>query len=631
MCGLCGYITKQNLPSGVLERMNNTMTHRGPDDAGIYQGSFPGGLFIGLGHRRLSILDLSDSGHQPMFTADGSLGLVYNGEIYNFRELRAGLEQKGRRFRSNCDTEVLLYLYQEYGTDCFSMLNGMFAAVFADFETGRVVLARDRAGKKPLYYFTGNAGELVFASELKPILQYPQFRKHIRQEVLSGYLCHHCIMAPNTIFEDTYKVNPGEYIVWEKGAVTRAYYWDLLERYKALSREPETDYETAKKHLKELLFDAVEKRYIADVPIGTFLSGGIDSSLITAIARAVNAEPVRSFTIGFDDQASNEAEYAKAIARYLGTEHRERYVSEEDLLGQLQDIARYYDEPFGDSSQIPSMLVSQIARQETTVILSGDGGDELFCGYEMYDWAYWAQRLDGIGRLADNALRLPGIRRLALEKRLPGKARAFLENRNPDTKVQLFTDIRENHMREMLTGEQLSAKSDLESEIVRRGLCVNDWQMRRMLLDIRQEMADDILVKMDRASMRYSLEVRCPILDYRIMEYSFRMPMAFKYSHRDKKHILKELAYEMVPRELLDRPKKGFGVPLAKWLRGPLRQRLLHYADREILKKQGIFYPEKIWEFIRKLETSDVSLYNSVLWDFYMFQLWYQTYMEDLW
>ena len=364
MCGLCGYITKQNLPSGVLERMNNTMPHRGPDDAGIYQGSFPGGLFIGLGHRRLSILDLSDSGHQPMFTADGSLGLVYNGEIYNFRELRAGLEQKGRRFRSNCDTEVLLYLYQEYGTDCFSMLNGMFAAVFADFETGRIVLARDRAGKKPLYYFTGNAGELVFASELKPILQYPQFRKHIRQEVLSGYLCHHCIMAPNTIFEDTYKVNPGEYIVWEKGEVTRAYYWDLLERYKTLSREPETDYETAKKHLKELLFDAVEKRYIADVPIGTFLSGGIDSSLITAIARAVNAEPVRSFTIGFDDQASNEAEYAKAIARYLGTEHRERYVSEEDLLGQLQDIARYYDEPFGDSSQIPSMLVSQIARQE---------------------------------------------------------------------------------------------------------------------------------------------------------------------------------------------------------------------------------------------------------------------------
>ena len=632
MCGICGYVSKNEYTEQVISGMVSTLAHRGPDDSGIYLQKMRTGAWIGLGHRRLSILDLSQAGHQPMFSPDGTLGIIYNGEVYNYIELRNDLMHKGHVFVSNCDTEVVLHLFQEYGTDSFRMLNGMFALAIIDFENEEIILARDRIGKKPLYYYySENNDSFVFGSELKSLIKFPEFHKEIRTELISSYLVNKCFASPHTIYKDTYKLEPGKYLVWKKGNVTIETYWSLLDQYSIYSKEPVWDYQEAKNELERLLLDAVSKRLIADVPVGTFLSGGIDSTVITALAQRAAGTPVRTYTIGFHTKSENEAEYAKAVARSLGTKHTEMYVEPKELLDQVMDLVYYYDEPFSDSSQIPSMLVSKLAREETPVILSGDGGDELFCGYETYDWLLWAQRLDLLGELGYKALNLSIINRFQIIDKLPDKLNAFINNRETSTKLQLFNDIREKHTRDMVIGDSQSSKYEYEESIHQILSLHDNWQMQKMLLDMRYYLCDEVLVKMDRASMRYSLEVRCPILDYRIIEYSFRIPHQFKYKSGKKKYILKDIAYDKVPQKLLDRPKMGFGVPLANWLREDLHEPLCRYADKEILRRQDIFNPEKVWEFINKMMYSDVSLYNSVLWGFLVFQMWYQKYIEDLW
>lgn len=621
MCGICGYITRTKYNEQLLEEMNETLYHRGPDDSGIYMDSINQDFSCGLAHRRLSILDLSELGHQPMFNVAKTVGIVYNGEIYNFHELKESLTKKGFQFSSKCDTEVILAAYEEYGIEFLDKLNGMFALAIYDKKKAQVILARDRIGKKPLYYYVDQKGNFLFGSELKPLMKHPDFRKEIRTDIISRYLCYKYICAPDTIFQNTYKVMPGEYIIWQNGKIEKSMYWNILERYQACSEVKIAHYHDAKEELKDLLLDSVQKRLISDVPTGTFLSGGIDSTLITALAQKCTNEPVKTYTIGFESEKENEAVYAKEVAKYLGTSHTEMYITEKELFEEIEDLPKYYDEPFADSSQIPSMLVSKIARQGATVILSGDGGDELFCGYTMYDWTYAAQRLDPIAGIANSVLQPVHI-----TEKLPGKVRALLENRDKNTKVQLFTDIRQNHTIDMVLGESIPAKYHREMQIDTK-----DWQIKRQLLDMMTNLPGDMLTKVDRASMKYSLEVRCPILDYRIMELAFRMPQKFKYNHFDKKHILKDITFEMVPKSMLDRPKQGFGVPLADWMRTKLNARLLRYADVTILKKQGIFNADKIWEFIHCLEKSDKSLYNSVLWSFYVFQMWYQEYIEDLW
>lgn len=621
MCGICGYITRKEFSENLLIEMNNTMYHRGPNDSGVYQDRINSGYYLGMAHRRLSILDLSMLGHQPMFNADGTICIVYNGEVYNFKELKQELMQKGFLFKSSCDTEVLLAAYEYYGIDFLKYLNGMFALAIYDKHEEKMILARDRIGKKPLYYYMNEQGDFIFGSELKPLMKHPEFHKNVRTDIISRYLCYKFISAPDTIFENTYKMVPGEYLVWKQGKIEKGLYWNILERYQSCTEEIISDYSEAKAELQKLLMDSVQKRLISDVPTGTFLSGGIDSTLITAITQQVVKEPVRTYTIGFESKQENEAEYAKEVANFLGTEHTEMYLTEKELFDEIQELPRYYDEPFADSSQIPSMLVSKLAKQGATVILSGDGGDELFCGYTMYDWTYWAQRLDGMAAIVNGVLQPVGM-----TKRLPDKMRALLENRDINTKVQLFTDIRQNHTIDMVLGDSKNAKYHREQDI-----SVKDWQIRRQLLDMMTSLPGDMLTKVDRASMKYSLEVRCPLLDYRIIEMAFRIPQKFKYKSFDKKYILKDITFEMVPKSLLDRPKKGFGVPLADWMRTKLHTQLLHYADRDILQKQGIFNADKIHEFIFCLEKSNKSLYNTVLWSFYVFQMWYQEYIEDLW
>lgn len=625
MCGICGYLSTNPTTEKQLWEMTNTMTHRGPDDSGIWTHE-DNGYHIGFGHRRLSIFDLSQMGHQPMETDDGSLAGVYNGEIYNFLELRAQLEKEGYRFRSNCDTEVLLYAFQKWGEDCVSRFNGMFAFAIYDKQKHRAVFIRDRMGKKPLYYY--HCGQtFIFGSELKALMEHPEFVRDINREMISAYLTHKYYPAPHTVFQNTYKLEAGCALVWENGAVSIRKYWDLLEKYRQRQSSPVLDVNEAKEGVKTYLRKSVEQRLAADVPVGVFLSGGIDSTLVAGMAAEVTDKPVRTFTIGSYYEMHNEADRAKRIAQHLGTEHTELYVSDEEVQSLAADIPQYFDEPFADDSQIPTMLVSRLAKQDVTVALSGDGGDELFCGYKSYDKLRRYQALDPVAGLVKGIISLPGISNLHIDKRLPKTVRALINNRSPHTKVQLGTYVREEITSEIVKGHAASAIFDIEKDIDSK-----DWGEKYMLLSFLTSLPDLMLCKTDRASMRYGLELRCPLLDIDVVEYAFGLPMELKYRSGEKKWLLKQIAYDYVPRELLDMPKKGFDLGVAKQLKGPLRGMIEKYANKEILEKQGIFNYEPLARLIDKLgNTDNEGSAGDILWAFLMFQLWYQKYIEDLW
>ncbi len=623
MCGICGYVSKNRIDDKTLELMRDTITYRGPNDAGIWQGE-GNQIFVGLAHRRLSILDLSELGHQPMSSNDGNIIISYNGEVYNFQDLKEELIKDGYSFKSTCDTEVILASYQKWGTNCFSHFNGMFGIAIWDKNKEELILSRDRMGKKPVYYYWNKeTGDFVFASELKPIMQYPYFRKEIRHDMIGEYLGDKYICSPNTIFNDTYKLQPGQFLIYCNGEVKLNSYWDVVDAYQSQSKNQITDYKEALKILDDLLKDSVARRMIADVPVGTFLSGGIDSSLVTAIAAQQSNQPIKTFSIGFYDKERNEAPYAKTIADYLGTDHTELYVDDETIQSLLVDLPTYYDEPFSDSSQLPMMLVSKLASDEVVVALSGDGGDELFCGYNMYDLAYIAQKVDWIGSILYH---VPG--RNMWIKGMSPEVRALINNRNQNYKTQLFEDVTIEIARSLLCGNfDFGGKHNSEEKTA----FSNNWQTRRMLLDMMSYLPDEVLAKADRASMKYSLEIRCPILDYRFVETSMRIPQKYKYHAFDKKYILKDLTYQYVPKNLLDRPKKGFGVPMRKWLRTSLKDNVERLSDKDILEKQGIFDPSAVRMLIDSQSKIDKIQYTSTLWSYYVFQRWYQQYIEDLW
>ena len=627
MCGICGFVSKQDISVQRLKDMNDTMYHRGPDDSGEEIYDMPDGYHVGLAQRRLSILDLSASGHQPMHSNDKQISIVFNGEIYNFKELREQL--RDYEFHSTCDTEVILAAYLKWGIACLEKLNGMFAICIYDRNLQEVFLARDRIGKKPLYYYYKN-NNLVFASELKPIMCCPDFEKEIHTEILARYLCIQYIADPDTVFRNVYKLAPGSVLRFKGGEINTWKYWDIKSAYKAGIKEPVKDYKEAKSGLKEILGQAVADRMVADVPIGTFLSGGYDSSLISAIATEYSDTPVKTYCIGFGEKEFNEAVYAKKIAQYLGTDHTELYIAEQDMMEMVDSIADYYDEPFADSSQIPSMLVSHLAKQDVTVVLSGDGGDEFFCGYDAYEKVRQAQLFEFPGAVVGGISQLPGIKNKDIISRLPSKIQIVAGNRDAQTKTQFSTRYYMKHIYPMLLDSESQQSCLFENE---RKYEVRNWQIRRMLLDMETYLPADILCKVDRASMKYSLETRCPILDTRVMEYSFRIPHKFKYNKGSKKYILKDLAYDYIPKDLLERPKQGFGVPINKWLRGPLKEQLTDYADTNFLKEQGIFNPEYMQNFLKRYfdgtcgGKTDGSDYSQYVWAFFVFQMWYKKWM----
>lgn len=629
MCGISGFVSKQNITSRELKAMNDTMIHRGPDDEGVEIYPMKGtmsGYNIGLAQRRLAIIDLTPGGHQPMSSVDGRITVVFNGEIYNYREIKE--ELKDYPFKSDSDTEVIIASYLKWGIDAVARFNGMFAICLYDRDTEDVYLCRDRIGKKPLYYEL-DGENLYFASELKPLMARPGFGKQIRTQVLSRYLCQLCVNAPDSIFENVYKLEPGSILKFANGKAQTWKYWDVWETYSKMRLNPVTDYAQAKEELKNLLRRSVSLRMISDVPLGTFLSGGYDSSLVTAIARECAQAPVKTFSIGFNEEKYNEAKYAKQVAEYLGTDHTELYIDENMMFDLVDSIPKYYDEPFADSSQIPSMLVSGLARSKVTVALSGDGGDEFFCGYNVYELIAQAQKLDALGGMVSTFTSLPLLRGLKLGDKLPFKVKVIADNRNKSTKTQFgsqnYTDI----AKKMVLGDTLSCKYEFDDKYK-----VKSWQTRRMLLDMDTYLPGDILCKMDRASMKYSLESRCPILDVDVMEYSFRLDHSFKYDKGNKKRILKDIAYDYIPREMLDRPKVGFGVPLDKWLRGPLKDKLLDMTDRDFLVRQGIFEPDVTVKFVKDyLENGDSgqfsgSNYSKICWPLFVFQQWYLEYMR---
>lgn len=633
MCGICGYISSKEINIMELKDMNNQMEHRGPDDSGaeIYNWH---DISIGFAQRRLSINDLSAQGHQPMHSVDGKISVVFNGEIYNFKELKDELGEYS--FCSKTDTEVIIAAYLKWGIYFVEKLNGMYAIALFDRDAGNVYLIRDRVGKKPLYYFLSEEA-IIFASELKPIMSCSLFEKRIRKNIIPRYLYQGYINAPETIFDNVFKLNPGSIIeisISDKHPIVLEewYYWNMDSVYMTESENNFRSYKEAKQAVKQAIINAVKRRLIGDVPIGAFLSGGIDSSLVTAVAQEISGGDLETFCIGFEDKNLNEAEFARNVAKAIGTRHKEFIITEREMLGLVSSIPKYFDEPFADPSQIPTMLVSKLARENVTVVLTGDGGDEFFCGYRIYDSVAIAQRTDKIGALLWRFSRTDAGNKIF--DKMPEQIRMVMANRDNSAKVQFSPQILENASLGFMRGK------DQETE----GFYVpckykennhKNWRQRRMLLDMSTYLPGDILCKTDRASMRYSLEARCPLLDREVIQASFRVPMKYQCPRGDKKHILKDIAYEYVPKKLLERPKKGFSVPWKNWLQGPLRDMLLDYSDKAYLENQGLFDTKFVNSFIRdyigKIFSNRVQEEVSrLVWSFLMFQIWDNFYKNDI-
>jgi asparagine synthase (glutamine-hydrolysing) len=621
--------------------------HRGPDDAGIWYDAEAG---VGLAHRRLSIVDLSPAGHQPMHSACGRFVIVFNGEIYNYQEIRKTLEAHPAgiitAWRGHSDTEVMLAAISQWGLEeALRQFNGMFAFALWDRQERVLSLARDRLGEKPLYYgWIGNA--FLFGSELKALQAHPSFQGEINRDALPLLLRYNCIPAPYSIYKGIFKLPPGGLLrVYPNAAQRLEYlpYWSAKAVIERGTTHPCPFSEAqAIDHLDALLRDAVGLRMVADVPLGAFLSGGIDSSMIVALMQTQSARPVKTFSIGFHEATYDEAQSAKRVAQHLGTEHTELYVTAAEAMAVIPKLPTLYDEPFADASQIPTFLVSELARHHVTVSLSGDGGDELFGGYNRYAWCERIWRSIGWipqslrGRAADVLTSIAPARwdqwfvqlqRLLprqFQQRGPGdklhKLAEVLAVTSPTTMYQsLVSHWKRPEMVVRDAQEPPTAPSDPHCQIP--SLSFTQWMM---YLDLNSYLPDDILVKVDRASMGVSLEARVPFLDPRIVEFAWQIPVSMKLRDEQSKWLLRQVLYRYVPKELIERPKWGFGIPLDAWLRGPLRDWGEALLSEQRLWQEGFFHPRPIREKWEE-HLSGKRNWQSCLWDVLMFQAWLET------
>jgi asparagine synthase (glutamine-hydrolysing) len=545
------------------------LAHRGPDDAGVWSDERAGVL---LGHRRLAVIDVSPLGHQPMVSDDGRMAIVFNGEIYNYLELRRELEQRGVRFASNSDTEVLLYGYREWGERVVDRLVGMYAFTIWDARSDRLFLARDRAGEKPLYYASGPWG-FAFASEVGALTELPGVTDEIDSDALSLYLQYGYVPAPYSIYRGVRKLPPAHAMRVEDGRQAVWRYWDPVPI--ALAPRLSISEPDAVVELESLLRTAVRGQMLADVPLGAFLSGGIDSTAVVSLMVELSTIRVRTFTVGFDIPAFDESKHASAVAKVLGTEHTVEYLTERDALELIPEVPRMYGEPFADSSALPTHLVARTARHYVTVSLSGDGGDEALGGYRRYQQLAIASLVAGprrLSRLAQPALiRMPG--------RI-GRAAALLSLRPIEIYRRLISTFAEADVRSLTGG---TSRLD-EYERAWAATPTPALQQRAMLADLLTYLPEEILVKVDRAAMATSLETRAPILDHRVLEFALRLPAHLVR----RKRLLKQLVYRRVPREIMDRPKQGFGVPLSRWFRGELKPMVMDNLTTDRLAAAGI-------------------------------------------
>lgn len=645
MCGLVGFFKEGLNEDGLradVTRMARAIQHRGPDDEGYWVDPKAS---LALGHRRLSIIDLSVSGHQPMTSGSGRYIIVYNGEVYNFPDLRKRLEAAGCSFRGTSDTEVVLAAIETWGLrEAVSQFVGMFAFALWDRQERTLHLVRDRLGIKPLY-FGWIKGTLLFGSELKALQVHSGFEGEIDQQSLNFFLRLGYIPAPHSIYRGINKVNPGCIVSVKlqdnpSGAFEELRYWSAAEKMEAGMQAPFTgSEEEALEELEKLLREAVLMRMVSDVPLGTFLSGGIDSSLVTALMQSQSSRPVQTFSIGFHEDRYNEAQHAKAVANHLGTSHTEEYVTPEKAMSVIPRLADMYDEPFADSSQIPTFLVSEMTRSHVTVSLSGDGGDELFGGYNRY---FWGNRLLKLMHWLPGPIRplqrllVTGIPPHAWDKilgpcgfALPRKIKAELTGSRLHRVAEVLVSKDAQHMYEKLASVWDDGHGLLAGDSgTQSGKMFQDmWSGGRnaiqnmMFIDSVTYLPDDILAKVDRASMAVSLESRVPILDHRVFEMAWRLPLSMKIAGNSGKKILKKMLNKYIPDTIMDRPKMGFGVPIDSWLKGPLRDWAENYLNESRLKDEGFFNPTPIrkrWK--EHLEGS--RPWHQQLWAVLMFEQW---------
>ncbi len=645
MCGIAGFWNTERQIStekigNIVQNMCQSLIHRGPDDSGSW---VDGEVGIGLGHRRLSILDLSPEGHQPMLSANGRYVIVFNGEVYNFPELRKQLQSLGYSFRGHSDTEVMLSSFCEWGVlEATKRFNGMFAFALWDRQERVLHLGRDRIGEKPLYYgWRGNT--LIFASELKAFRAYPHSQPEINRDALALFLRFAYIPAPYSIYEGIYKLPPATLLSWN-GNTTHPQplnYWSAKIAAESGVASPFTGSENeAIAHLEALLKDAVKMRMVADVPLGAFLSGGIDSSTVVALMQAQSQRPVKTFSIGFHEPDYNEAEYAKAIAQHLGTDHTELYVTANQALAVIPKLPSLYDEPFADASQVPTFLVSQLARNHVTVSLSGDAGDELFAGYNRYFWGrtIW-QKIGWIPK----ALRHSTAKALTtvspqtwnrgfavVNTILPTKLKITTASNQLHKLANIFTVTSPDMMYAALVShwrepQAVVIGSSQLSTWMRDALNLStslpDFTERMMYWDLINYLPNDILVKLDRASMAVSLEGRIPFLDHRIVEFAWQVPLSMKIRGNQGKWLLRQVMYKYVPQELIERPKMGFNIPIDSWLRGPLREWAEDLLDESRLQREGYLNPRPIRQKWHEHLTGDFN-WQDDLWNVLMFQAW---------
>ncbi|MBM3245390.1 MAG: asparagine synthase (glutamine-hydrolyzing) [Candidatus Omnitrophica bacterium] len=632
MCGIVGFIDfSHELGKDELlmtaEKMATCLIHRGPDDNGVWADERLG---VTLGHRRLSVIDLTSEGHQPMFSSSLRYVAVFNGEIYNYKQLRSELEKLGSKFRGNSDTEVLLSVIEEFGiSEAVKLLNGMFAFAVWDRKDLLLHIARDRLGKKPLYY-GWHKNKFFFSSELKAMRNHPDFNPELDKDSLALFFRFNNIPAPFSIYKGIKKLRQAELLTVDsrkqEAQAKSSIYWSARAVAESGITNPfRGDVPEAVSELEFLLRDSVKLRMISDVPLGAFLSGGIDSSLVVALMQSQSPRPVKTFTIGFKERGFNEANAAEEVTKILGTEHTELYLTAEDCLKAVDLMPVLYDEPFADSSQIPTFLVSGLTKKYVTVGLSGDGGDELFAGYNRYFW------VDAVWRKISWMPKTCRLFFSHLISNFPGtsfnyklcKFSGILKLDSPE-QIYLWLVSHCKEPSELVRGSvEHSTVLGEESAVVK----INDFTRKMMYFDLISYLPDDLLTKVDRASMGVSLEVRCPLLDYRIVEFAWRLPMRMKLYNQQSKWILRRILQKYLPEKLFQRPKMGFSMPVGMWLRGPLKQWAAELIDKNSLKKDGLLNEElvsKCWEEHIKGSTN----HQDFLWPVLMFESWKREWLK---
>ncbi|MBC8555873.1 MAG: asparagine synthase (glutamine-hydrolyzing) [Candidatus Brocadiales bacterium] len=639
MCGICGFVG--NVEDTVFQRMLNVLSHRGPDDRGYTQ--FRGEtseMKVSLGHTRLSIIDLSPSGHQPMSNEDDTVWIVYNGEIYNFREISKGLKTKGHKFKSKSDTEVIIHAYEEWGESCVQYLNGMFAFAIWDKKKERLFIARDRLGIKPLYYWVGS-NKFIFASEIKAILEYREFEKKVDPKTLFHFMTFLYIPSPLSIFKGIKKLPPAHTLTLEKHKVEIKKYWDLAFRprspdfHSKLNSKSEEYY---KKQIMVLLQDVLESHMISDAPLGAFLSGGIDSSAVVGLMSKLCPEPVKTFSIGYEgkgEESYNELKYARIVSKYYGTDHQE-FILKPEMIDLLPKIVWHLDEPFADLATIPTYLVSEAASQYVKVALTGIGGDEVFGGYPRYLGA----------RISQLYVKLPlFVRKLLViaaetlpesgeSRNIPGWVKRFMRGSllpEDERYISWVSSLTNHQSSQLFTEDFLSSISDFSVNKTHKTFyaenSANNILEKIFYLDIKTYLADDLLMMGDKMSMAHSLEIRVPFCDHKLIEFAATIPTELKFKGLKLKSLLKESLAGLLPEEILQRKKQGFMVPMSKWFQNELKDFTMDLLSEERIRKRGYFRPDFIKLLLRQHYRGKQD-FTDQIYALISLELWHQVFMD---